>query len=1386
MKYSLYLAIACSVLFAFSTANAQDIQLNFSTVSPTCFGYTDGTATVTATGGAGSYAYAWNNGQSGQTNLGLGFGTYTVTVSDQNGLTASASVQVNQPQPITGTITRSGFNCGVSGTLSAAGNGGSGSNYSFLWSTGEQTPSIQVNQSGLYFLTITDGNGCAGVANTFVAPPLQAQVLVDNIACSYYQNGGNVAAAVVGGATPYSFSWSNNVQQQSQQNLPAGTFTVTVTDGAGCTLSASGTITIPDPITANITINAPSCGGGNTGSATVQANGGTAPYTYNWVSLGLQGPTQNNLAAGNYYVCIFDANQCQLDILVVIPEGPGLSVSLALTKAECPGVNTGTATAIVTPAGNYHYAWNIQPGNFSQINGIPANTAVTVTVTDPLTGCQGTATGVVGTHNQVEVSVSDTDVACVGDMNGTAAAIASLGTAPYQYTWLFPDSSTVNGPNISSLGVGAYQVIVTDDRGCTAVGVADIGAGAAPNAAFQFDVLECVGSTVPVSFTDQSTDLLSTIVDWNWTITLQDGTVFTYNQANPPSMLLPQAATGVVQLTVSSATGCSSTVTDTFEVEGLPDFEVTFSTPTLTCDNLPVPISIQGDTSNTYVWFPTDGLTQTSDFSVTANPTETTTYYLAVSNGQCADTFNITITRIPDVQVQANAQTITTCETSAQLSAVASGDNPTYQWFDGNGALVGQNPNVSVPAGALIEYQVVATDAYGCTAADTVSVTGLSADVNLAQGQLTNACENTPLQVMVVNLDPSDTLTYAWSGPSNVNISPVDAPNPSVLAGAGVYTITVTASNQFGCTDTLSVDITFDQSASLSGQMEANLCNGLQVNFSNNSNISGTWNFGDNTTSTLQNPQHIYASAGAYTVSFLPNNATCIAAFDTLIQVQPTQAILANFDNSLLNCVNTATVQFTDVTVHNTTLLGWQWSFSNSQTSDLQNPTVVFDNQGAYSATLIVTDANGCKDTVTNTIQVDVINESLNERAEICPGTTIALNPQFDGNYAYVWTATPNDPNLDIHAPNPVVSPVDSTLYSVLITNGACSASFDALVVVLPPAMVELTENYVVCSNAPVTLSVMNSNVSNFEWADNPAFNPVLPSNGGSVTVVPGPKSVYYVMAITAEGCLGFDSIMVDNQSLGLELGPTDQQICEGESVALIVNNLVPAHNVTYTWSPALPPVGNPTVSPVSSMSYQVVASNQFNCRDTVQFNIGVTMVAVDVAVMDKDTVCEGETSSLLATVTSNSNNITYSWTPSGTLSDPTIADPKAQPTETTLYTVTVAADDRCFDTASLRIVFFPCECVDPFIFVPKAFTPNGDTNNDYFIVRGVNITEMEFIVWDRWGEIVYRTTDPEALGWDGTYKGIPSPPDAYAWYLEARCGNGALYKNKGDVTLLR
>jgi gliding motility-associated-like protein len=120
----------------------------------------------------------------------------------------------------------------------------------------------------------------------------------------------------------------------------------------------------------------------------------------------------------------------------------------------------------------------------------------------------------------------------------------------------------------------------------------------------------------------------------------------------------------------------------------------------------------------------------------------------------------------------------------------------------------------------------------------------------------------------------------------------------------------------------------------------------------------------------------------------------------------------------------------------------------------------------------------------------------------------------------------------------------------------------------------------------------------------------------------------------------------------------------------------------------------------------------------------------------------------------------------------------------TTTYTV-VVTDSVCTVTASVTVRIFEFRCEEPDIFIPNAFTPNGDGNNDVLLVRGRFISALELKIFDRWGEMVFETTD-KALGWDATFNGKPVDPAVFVYWLKVECEGGQTYFKKGNVTVIR
>ena len=1381
IKYSLFSALWVLQLLAAQQLSGQNIQLSFSTMPPACNGYTNGTVTVNATGGTAPYAYLWNNGQAGQTNLGVGAGLVSVTVTDQNGQAAIGSTTVSQPTQIVAAVSPTGMHCLTGGgTLNGSATGGTPP-YTYAWGNGSTSSSVPVTGSGAYSLTVTDANGCSDLESYFVQPPLSVVVEVENIPCFMFCDG--VARAIVSGGTPpYSYLWNNGATTQQIVSLMPGWYAVIVTDAGGCSVGDSAYLYEPPAITIDFNTIAPACGG-STGSATAQASGGTPPFTYLWSYNNVVGPTLSNVPAGTYFVQVTDANGCQKSMPIGIPVGTGLNVSLAVQNSACPGVNDGTVTAIVAPgAGTYTYQWNVQNATGPVVNGLAANTSVCVTITDVNTGCQGRVCSVVGGNASISLQVADTDVSCPADLTGTATATPANGTAPYTYLWTNPTGATAATPMISGLGAGAYTVQVTDNRGCTAAGVANIGVLSTLNAAYELSVVTCEDDFTQIRFTDKSADPGSTIVAWQWTIISGAGMV--QSNLQNPIVRLPANETGTLQLFVTSAAGCTDSISGTFQVDSLPNVSLDVAASAFNCDGSPVRINVTGDPSYTYTWLPMTGLTfDPGPQNVIANPAQTQIYTLIAGNGSCVDTVQVEVIRQTPLSLSVGTHELVTCTTTATLQATVN-TAATVQWFDASGVPLAPGTTITVPASAVpTQYRVVATAALGCTQTDSVTVTGKAVSISLNVLPEVSNCANGPIPINVVG---APAYTYTWSPMAGLAFP--DPTFPNVIANPTVTTdYQLIATNGF-CSDTarvkvvrvVPIDLAIQNPAVTSCEPTATLT--ATINAASNATV--VWQPGGQTGLSITVP----ATAAPTTYTAVATDPAGCSQSATATLVGHATDVSVTATTPTMICAGQP-ILLSAANANPNDVLTYQWTATSAAISITPNNAAnvtVAGAIGTYVVNFEATNQFGC--TYQQAIPVTFlsgIQEEVTGSTTVCTGKSVQLNPEFNPAYTYLWSASPADPTLDPNSPNPTVTPTATTTYTLQVSSGGCMATYTAQVLPQATSMLSIGDDYRVCSDDPVTLSVQNPVAgANYQWSQTETFNIIL-AEGSTIQVTPEKNGIYYVRS-EADGCVNQGSIRVNNTEVTLDALGRNRNLCLGETTQLTVTNVDLEDNLIFTWTPALDTVFNPTVTPTSDAAYSVVVSNQFGCRDTVNFNVRVVELAITAEVTGKTTICPGQSTTLLATATGTGTVFTYVWTPAATLNDPNIANPTARPDAETVYTVTATADGLCPDTASVTIFFEGDQCIEPYIFVPKAFSPNGDESNDRFIVRGNNIKELYMVVWDRWGEKVYETEDTQTLGWDGTFQGATLTPDAYAWYVKATCGNGAVYTKKGNVTLLK
>lgn len=440
----------------------------------------EGELTATVTGGTPPYYYYfWNTTGTSNTISDLPSGNYSLTVQDINGCWDVEQGIVLQDSDLSITAsTLSDVSCyGFSdGVTNAAASGGT-QPYDYLWSTGLSLPTHTDLPSGTYSVTVTDANGCTANAYTIVSEPdpITVSILeIESITC-YGESNGTLAANSLGGDLPYSLHWSNGPYSGSVNSLSAGTYSVTITDGNGCTAEDTYELEQPEPLTVQIIETASiSCFGGNDGALTANVSGGTLPMLYNWDDFNPSSNQQTfiELYANNYQITVADANSCLTVSSYNLLEPDPLEVNIISTGSGilCYGESTANLTYNTTggsPFG-YNYYWNMN-GEWTQFPELESLSAgeYSVTVTDD-NGCT----------NMDEITIGQPDElsSILININNASSSISSDGSIEIEiyggvtdYTIDWGISSATTGEEtyiINDLSPGEYNIIITDENNC--------------------------------------------------------------------------------------------------------------------------------------------------------------------------------------------------------------------------------------------------------------------------------------------------------------------------------------------------------------------------------------------------------------------------------------------------------------------------------------------------------------------------------------------------------------------------------------------------------------------------------------------------------------------------------------------------------------------------------------------------------------------------------------------------------------------------------------------------------------------------------------------------------------------------------------------------------
>jgi hypothetical protein len=399
-----------------TTSNAITLTTGTPVTTNSSCGVATGSASVVPTNGTAPYSYLWSNGAVTQTNNNIASGSYNVTITDANACQVVVSnIIVNNPNSPSASIagwTNVNCNGAATGVASVSALGGTvTTGYSYNWSTGANTTSVSGLTAGVYTVTVTDNAQCTDVVAVTISQPSAVTISGSstNVLC-FGQNTGSVAVTVNGGTPNYTYNWNNGNTSNTQNNLAAGNYTVSVTDDNNCLSTLQLSVTQPaagisfNPVTTNIL-----CFGAGNGTVALNATGGSGILTYNW-SNGSTDPGLSQLQAGTYSCTVTDANGCvATSNSFVITEPTALNISSTVTNATTFGSSDGSVNLTVSGGtGNYIYNWS-NGANTQDLNNVPAG-EYTVTITDG-NNCTFIQTETVDQPSSIFISANLGDVA---------------------------------------------------------------------------------------------------------------------------------------------------------------------------------------------------------------------------------------------------------------------------------------------------------------------------------------------------------------------------------------------------------------------------------------------------------------------------------------------------------------------------------------------------------------------------------------------------------------------------------------------------------------------------------------------------------------------------------------------------------------------------------------------------------------------------------------------------------------------------------------------------------------------------------------------------------------------------------------------------------------
>jgi gliding motility-associated-like protein len=1323
----------CTANASFTVTQPSALSLSTSKTDVTCNGNDDGSINLTVSGGVTPYSYAWTRdggGYSASTEdiSGLSPGTYNVTVTDANGCEATTSVTITQPAVLSGSAVATDATCygGSNGSIALTVSGGNGSN-TFLWSNGSTDEDPTGLSAGTYSVTITDSKNCTATASATVGQGAQINIsaVITNVKCNGASTGVIDVTATGGSGAGYEYKIGAGAfgAEKKFENLAAGTYTITVKDGAGCENSKNFTILQPTALSATVSTTDRNCMDAN-GTATASVTGGVGPYTYSWIKVGDATviSTANSISgkdAGTYEVTVTDANGCtdtgtgEIDFLTesdvsINPFDPA-------TSTRCQGTATFPYTTTASHA--YTLRYSLDEASLTAGNTINAITGAvtyssswsgTTSITATATGCNGPATTThVVTVNPTSVggSISGGTLVCTGTnsteltLSENTGSVVKWQSSTDNFATVVTDISNTNYTyTAEDLTVSTYYRAVIQSGTCSEVISSSaeilISATSVAGTADALTSTICEGTNATLVLNEYEGT-----IQWQQSANGIDGwaDVTGGSGATTDEYITPALSGNTFYRAVVSIGSCSSNNSNVVEV---------IVTPTITGNTSGTPIAIctgtsttltegtvaGGNGSYTYLWESSNALAGTYSAAsgtnnganyTTASLTADTWFRRRVTSGACTDIATpVKVTVNPNNTISLSSAAGTVNQTVCNNTAITS---ITYNTTGATGATFGSLPNGVSGSWSDDVVTISGTPTESGTFNYTINLTG-------GCGTITEGGAITVLATFSSGAITGETSSSYCSSydPATMNANPT--------GGAGTYT--------------------YQWQSSANGSDWTNI---------------------ESATSSTYNPAEI-TSTTHYRVlvdaTGTPDCRAATASTNTIVFTISPTSVGGSVAGGTTICSGSTSSELT-LSGHTGSVVKWQSSTNGTDWDDIVN-TNTTHTSGALTQTTqfrAVVQSGACSSASSSAATITVnpsqpvsVSIAANPIDAICSGTSVTFtaSPTNGGSSpSYQWKL--NGGNVGLNQTtytNSSLSNADKVTV-VLTSNATCATGSPATSNEITMAVNPLPVTSAISGNATpacnatgVTYSVTETAGSTYQWTVPDGASITAGENTHQITVSFGDTNGNITVKETnSNNCIGETktfAIVLQGCALTAHFSADKTNVCQGETVTFTSTSSGTTGTTTYSWnfgegaSPATASTVGPHEVTYSSSGLKTISltitegsSSTETKTDFITVNTNLTPI-VSMEAVPFGAVCEG-TEVTYTAIPTNGGTPSYKWFVSG-------SEQLGQTNETFVYTPSNGEVIKVVMTSDLACV--------------TASTANYEIEADVFACADLSLTK--------------------------------------------------------------